>query len=94
MMLPWKTASQSLVIRLAHLDQSPYSKFFSFNTHLNRVVHQHLTCADYLNLPEAKLDYFLASFVRNPYDRVYSGFRQIQADIVAQPYLHYDKVWV
>jgi hypothetical protein len=74
MFLPWKTASQTLSHRLHNLDESPYSKFFAFNIFLNRVVHQHLTCSDYCSLPESKLGYFLASFVRNPYDRIYSAF--------------------
>ena len=76
--MPWKTASQTVAYRLAEYDDSPYSKSYYFNSHLNRVVHQHLTCGEFACLPESKLGYFSASFVRNPYDRVYSGFRQIQ----------------
>jgi hypothetical protein len=83
--LPWKTASQTLVARLKAFNESPYSLFFEFNPVLNRVVHQHMTCADFHLLPESRLGYFRASFVRNPYDRFYSGFRQLQKDIVVQP---------
>lgn len=83
--LPWKTASQTIAARLKDFNESPYSRFFEFNRVLNRVVHQHITCADFHLLPESRLGYFRASFVRNPYDRVYSGFRQLHKDIVEQP---------
>jgi hypothetical protein len=68
--------------------------FFHFNRYLNRVVHQHVTCAEFACLPESKLGYFTASFVRNPYDRVYSGFRQLQRDIQEQPYASYPEPWI
>ena len=84
MLLPWKTASQTAVMRLAAFQDSPYDQLFDFNPHLNRVVHQHLTCADLACLPESKLGYLVASFVRNPYDRVYSGFRELEKDIREQ----------
>ena len=80
--------------RLDRFDESPHPKFFHFNPHLNRVVHQHLTCADFAALPESRLGYFAASFVRNPYDRVYSGFRQLQADIRDQPGAAYPEPWI
>jgi hypothetical protein len=94
MLLPWKTASQTMVLRLKQYNESPYERFFYFNRHLNRVVHQHITCADFVCLPESKLDYYVASFVRNPYDRVYSGFRQLQKDIQEQPHLQYPEQWI
>jgi len=94
MYLPWKTASQTIAARLGHLNDSPYSRFFAFNPHLNRVVHQHMTCADFLCLPESRLPYLSASFVRNPYDRVYSGFRQIQKDIAQQPAAQFPSPWI
>lgn len=82
---PWKTASSTLTARLVPFDESSYSPFYDFNIHLQRVVHQHLTCADFVGLPESRLGYLVASFVRNPYDRAYSGFLQIQRDLVEQP---------
>jgi hypothetical protein len=94
MFLPWKTASQTMVARLEPFNESPYSRFFDFNPHLNRVVHQHITCADFCCLPEHKLGYALASFVRNPYDRVYSGFRQLKKDIADQPLVQYPSDWI
>jgi hypothetical protein len=62
MFLPWKTASQTTASRIAAYNESPYSRFFHFNPHLCRVVHQHLICADFAALPESKNGYFLASF--------------------------------
>jgi len=91
---PWKTASQTLALRLRNFDESPYSASFGFNEHLNRVVHHHLTCADFAALPESRLGYFLASFVRNPYDRVYAGFRQLSVDMREQPALAFAEPWV
>ena len=82
---PWKTASSTLQARLAQFDESPYNPFYDYNVHLQRVVHQHLTCADFAALPESRLGYLVASFVRNPYDRAYSGFLQVQRDIAEQP---------
>jgi hypothetical protein len=92
--LPWKTASQTMVARLAEFNESAYPAFFYFNKHLNRVVHQHMTCADFQSLPEHRLGYFTASFVRNPYDRAYSGFRQLQKDLTVQPTVQFPDKWV
>ena len=94
MFLPWKTASQTLALRLRPYNDSPYNAFFYFNAYLNRVVHQHATCAEFACLPESRLGYFRASFVRNPYDRVYSGFRQLQKDIQEQPKASYPEPWI
>jgi hypothetical protein len=91
---PWKTASQTLRLRLGKYDESPYSPFFQFNAALNRVVHQHLTCSDFLALPESKLNYFKGAFVRNPYDRVYSGFIQLQRDVEEQRRATFSPAWV
>lgn len=78
-----------MVVRLEEYNDSPYDRFFYFNSYLNRIVHQHIICADFACLPESKLGYFTASFVRNPYDRVYSGFRQLQKDLREQPHAIY-----
>lgn len=94
MYLPWKTASQTIELRLRAFNESPYDLFFYFNPFLNRVVHQHITCCEFMNFPESKLNYFSASFVRNPYDRVYSGFRQLQKDIQYQPLGSYPAPWI
>ncbi len=94
MFKPWKTASSSMSARLDPFDESSHPKFFHFNPHLNRVVHQHMMCADFACLPESRLGYFAASFVRNPYDRVYSGFRQLQTDIRDQPHAAYPEPWI
>jgi Sulfotransferase family len=91
---PWKTASQTVRLRLAEYDESQYSIFFHYNPHLQRVVHQHITCAEFMCLPESKLAYHLASFVRNPYDRAYSGFLQLQRDLQSQPRATYPAPWI
>lgn len=92
--MPWKTASSTLYIRLASFNQSPYSRFYYFNEHLKRVVHQHITVADFKALPENLIDLKKISFVRNPYDRVYSGFIQIQKDLKEQPLLPFPYTWI
>jgi hypothetical protein len=94
MLLPWKTASQTVALRLDPYNDSPYPRFFYFNAHLNRIVHQHLPYAGFACLPESRLGYFSASFVRNPYDRVYSGFRQLQKDLQEQPRARYPAPWI
>jgi len=45
--------------------------------------------ADFAALPESRLGYFTAAFIRNPYDRVYSGFRQLQKDLQNQPFAEF-----
>lgn len=85
MLLPWKAASSTLYRRLEPYNESPYARFYDFNPHLQRVVHQHLCYSDFCRLPESRLGYRVAAFVRNPYDRVYSGFLQLQRDIQTQP---------
>ncbi len=82
---PWKTASSTIRARLGTLCESPYSAFYHLNPDLGRVVHQHLTLADFAELPESRLGYRTAAFVRNPYDRVYSGFHQLIRDVSHQP---------
>ena len=90
---PWKTASSTMHLRLMRFNESPYQGFYDFNPHLQRVVHQHLTYADFTALPESRLGYVTAAFVRNPYDRVYSGFLQLQRDIEAMPRLDFPTPW-
>ena len=84
LLLPWKCASQTLRSRLGALDARPYPTFFHVNSALGRLAHQHLTLADFEMLPEARRGYRIAVFVRNPYDRVHSGFLQLRRDVVWQ----------
>ena len=93
-LLPWKTASQTVRARLAETAASPYPHFYAFNPALHRVVHQHLTLTDFLALPEAQLGYRLAAFVRNPYDRVVSGFTQMIRDANWQPRAAFPADWI
>lgn len=89
LLFPWKTASQTLQARLGHLGRQPYPKLPAFNPRLRRVVHQHLTLADWEALPESREGYRVAVFVRNPYDRVVSGFRQLLRDVQVLPRLRH-----
>jgi hypothetical protein len=91
---PWKTASSTVLLRLGSWDQSGLNKFYHFEPRLNRVVHQHMTCADFLALPEARLPYTRGAFVRNPYDRAYSGFLQVQRDYLDHPTVQFEDEWV
>jgi hypothetical protein len=94
LLAPWKCASSTCHATLNAYNESPYSRFFYFNPHLNRVIHQHLTLVDLGALPEAKLGYKTAAFVRNPYDRAYSGFVQIQRDFQEQPRCDFSPEWI
>jgi hypothetical protein len=94
MLLPWKTASSTAHARLELVNESPYERFYDFNPYLQRVVHQHLCYSDFQLLPESVLKYYVGAFVRNPYDRVYSGFVQLQRDIQSQPNQPFAKAWV
>ena len=93
-LLPWKAASQTLRARLAPLNKSPHGPFFRFDRHLGCVVHQHLTLGQFLALPESRQGHRLAVFVRNPYDRVFSGFLQLQRDIRQQPSAAFPAPWI
>jgi Sulfotransferase family len=94
LLAPWKTASSTMHRRLERYNESPYSRFYYFNAYLQRVVHQHVTCAELSSFPESRCGYFLASFVRNPYDRVYSGFLQLKKDIQQQPLASFPERWI
>lgn len=91
---PWKTASSTMSLRLRSLDRWPYPRFYHFAPRLNRIVHHHITCSDFSLYPEAALGLLTASFVRNPYDRVYSGFLQLQRDFEQQPRMAFENDWV
>jgi Sulfotransferase family len=94
LLLPWKAASQTAVARLSLYDDSPYPRFFYFNQQLKKVTHQHTIYSDYSRLPEKQLGYFEVAFVRNPYDRVYSGFGQLQRDLMMQPHAEFPAEWI
>jgi hypothetical protein len=94
LLLPWKCASQTLQLRLQAHSKPKYPKLFYYNTFLHRVCQQHLELGGFLALPESKMGYALAVFVRNPYDRVYSGFQQLIRDIKVIPKLQFKNQWV
>lgn len=91
---PWKTASSTMHARLDALNESPYSRFFDYNPILQRVVHQHITYSDFAMLPESRAGYLVGAFVRNPYDKVYSGFLQLQRDIRDHPSVPFPAPWI
>ncbi len=93
-LVPWKTASSTLHARFEALNESPYSRFYYFSAHLNRVTHQHIGCAEFATYPEANLGYTVAAFIRNPYDRVYSGFIQVQRDLEHQRQAPFPAPWI
>lgn len=84
LLLPWKCASQTLRARLRAHDKLSHPAFFHVNEALGRISHQHLTLASFRALPESTRGYRIAVFVRNPYDRVCSGFMQLRRDVVWQ----------
>ena len=94
MLAPWKTASSTAHRRLSAYNESTRSRFYHYSPHLQKIVHQHLTYADFRGLPEFQLGYYTATFVRNPYDRVYSGFLQLQRDIEQQRKIEFPSTWV
>ena len=94
LLAPWKTASSTAHLRLESYNESRYNRFYEYNPHLQRVVHQHITYAEFAALPESREGYFSGAFVRNPYDRVYSGFLQLQKDIQRQPFEPFPNPWV
>lgn len=91
---PWKTASSTTHRRLSQYNESPYSRFFAYNPYLQRVVHQHITYSDFMALPESRCGYYSCAFVRNPYDRVYSGFLQLQRDMREQLDAEFPQPWI
>jgi len=90
----WKSASSTLHLRLGALNESPYPRSYYFNPFLNRIVNQHITYAEFEQLPEARMGYRGAAFVRNPYDRFYSGFRQLRRDVRLQPCAPFPEPWI
>jgi hypothetical protein len=94
MLASWKAASSTLHLRLEPYNDCRYSRFYYYNPLLQRVVHQHITYAEFAALPENNANYLTAAFVRNPYDRVYSGFLQLQRDFQRQPFAEYPSPWI
>ena len=73
---PWKCASSTLYKRLRSYDSGRYAQPRYFNEILGAHAHKHMTLHEFMRLPESRQDYYRFCFVRNPYDRVYSGFMQ------------------
>lgn len=56
-----------------------------YNDALNEHLHKHLNLVTFFKLPESKQNYIRFTFVRNPYDRLYSGFLQRQHRLTEDP---------
>lgn len=82
--LPWKTASNTIFSRIGHLNQSIYPQASYFNKILGKFSSKHIDLGDFSKLPEYKLDYRKVCFIRNPYDRFYSGFLQCRKDYITE----------
>lgn len=80
--LPWKCGSSTAQRRFAKYNESPYPDGSYFNKLLLKQSNKHIGLSDFLKLPEASLGYYKISFVRNPYDRLYSGFLQRWQSVV------------
>lgn len=76
MFLPWKCGSTTCEKRFAKYNESTYPIGNYFSEILNKISHKHIRLLDFQKLPESNLDYYKISWVRNPYDRLYSGFLQ------------------
>jgi hypothetical protein len=76
MFLPWKCGSTTCQNRFNKYNESPYPHSTQFSKILNKISHKHIHLSDFKKLPESKLDYYKISWIRNPYDRLYSGFGQ------------------
>ena len=77
---PRKVASTTIFERLGSYNESEYQQQNYYNKYLNKMSSKHISYEDFLELPEAKLNYKKVSFVRNPYDRFYSDFLQCKKD--------------
>lgn len=93
-LLPWKTASSTIHARIGYCNESPHSRFFHYNKDIQTVTHQHITLIQFLSLPISSDFEFKAAFVRNPYDRAWSAFRQIRRDIDEQPNAEFPENWI
>ncbi len=76
---PWKCASTTLTKRLKAYDNGKFpaspTEYEGFQGKLSK---HSWTIENFLKLPESQLGYFSFVFLRNPYDRAYSGFLQRQ----------------
>jgi len=80
---PWKCASGTLFNRLNKYQQSQHGTGQGnyYNEILKKQTCKHIRLDELCLLPEWKLKYKIACFVRNPYDRFYSGYLQSIRDI-------------
>lgn len=67
-----------MYLRLNKFDDARYPQGEYFNDILGKISHRHIALKDFSKLPESRQNHARFSFVRNPYDRFYSGFLQRQ----------------
>jgi len=85
---PWKCGSSTLHLRLKNFDSNRYPQAGYFNEVLGKISHKHIGLKDFSCLPESRSDYIRFTFVRNPYDRLYSGFLQRRHRLTTNPPKH------
>ena len=73
---PWKCGSSTLYRRLKKFDNGRYPQTAYFNDVLGKNSHKHIALDDFFKLPESSQNHKRFAFVRNPYDRMYSGYLQ------------------
>ena len=79
---PWKVASTTLYRRLQIYDCGRYPQGIVYDPKLGRDITRHLPQRDLAQFPEAERKYKRVTFLRNPYDRLYSGFLQRQKRVL------------
>lgn len=82
---PWKCGSTTLYRRLEKFDNKKYPQGAYFNEVLGKNSHKHINLADFAKLPESEDSHVRFTFVRNPYDRLYSGFSQRRDRLKSNP---------
>jgi hypothetical protein len=85
---PWKCGSTTLFRRLRKYDNAQYPQSVYFNETLGKLSHKHIALEDFFELPESRQNCLRFTFVRNPYDRLYSGFIQRRHRMTNNPPQH------
>lgn len=70
---------------MGRFDSKRYPQSEYFNKVLGKRSHKHIALDDFHRLPESRESYARFTFVRNPYDRLYSGFLQRKKKFSKKP---------
>ncbi|KPA20919.1 Sulfotransferase family protein [Shimia sp. SK013] len=84
-LLPWKCGSTTVKRRLVELDTKRAPSFRHFNQIIGAHVDKHIPLDQAAQLPDASPKLQRATLVRNPYDRMYSGFMQRKKRLAKNP---------